>query len=114
MCLAQGHNTSDAGEARTRGPSVTRQALYNLSTVLPQLLYHFNCFSASSDLCRLLRTIANSLDPDQDLYAYINALFICVASPVIKISAQTVRQSGSFLDRVFFFFFFFFKVKFIF
>ena len=27
MCLAQGHN-ADAGEARTRGPSVSSQALY--------------------------------------------------------------------------------------
>ena len=28
MCLAQGPQRSDAGEARTRGPSVSSQALY--------------------------------------------------------------------------------------
>ena len=29
MCLAQGLQCSDAGEARTRGPSVSSQALYH-------------------------------------------------------------------------------------
>ena len=29
MCLAQGPQRSDAGEARTRGPSVSSQALYH-------------------------------------------------------------------------------------
>ena len=29
MCLAQGSQRSDAGEARTRGPSVSSQALYH-------------------------------------------------------------------------------------
>ena len=29
MCLAQGPQRSDAGEARTRGPLVLSQALYN-------------------------------------------------------------------------------------
>ena len=28
MCIAQGPQRSDAGEARTRGPSVSSQALY--------------------------------------------------------------------------------------
>ena len=31
MCLAQGPQRSDAGEARTRGPSVSSQALYHCS-----------------------------------------------------------------------------------
>ena len=35
MCLAQGTQRSDAGEARTRGPSVSSQALYHWATVLP-------------------------------------------------------------------------------
>ena len=29
MCFAQGPQRSDAGEARTRGPSVSTQALYH-------------------------------------------------------------------------------------
>ena len=36
MCLAQGPQRSDAGEARTRGPSVSSQALYHWATALPQ------------------------------------------------------------------------------
>ena len=36
MCLAQGPQRSDAGEARTRGPSVLSQALYHWATVLLQ------------------------------------------------------------------------------
>ena len=35
MCLAQGQQRSDAGEARTRNPSVSSQALYNWAIALP-------------------------------------------------------------------------------
>ena len=35
MCLAQGPQRSDAGEARTRYPSVSSQALYHRATALP-------------------------------------------------------------------------------
>ena len=35
MCLAQGPQRSDAGEARTRYPSVSSQALYHWATALP-------------------------------------------------------------------------------
>ena len=35
MRLAQGPQRSDAGEARTRGPSVSSQALYHWATALP-------------------------------------------------------------------------------
>ena len=35
MCLAQGPQHSDAGEAQTRGPSVSSQAVYHLATALP-------------------------------------------------------------------------------
>ena len=36
MCLAQGTQRSDAGEARTRSPSVSSQALYHWATALPR------------------------------------------------------------------------------
>ena len=36
MCLAQGPQRSDAGEARTRGPSVSSQTLYHWATALPK------------------------------------------------------------------------------
>ena len=35
MCLAQGPQRSDASEARTRGLSVSSQALYHWATALP-------------------------------------------------------------------------------
>ena len=35
MCLAQGPQRSDTGEARTRGTSVSSQALYHWATALP-------------------------------------------------------------------------------
>ena len=38
MCFAQGPQRSDAGEARTRGPSVSSQALYHWATALPNFL----------------------------------------------------------------------------
>ena len=41
MCLAQGPQRSDAGEARTRGPLVSSQALYQRATALPLLFFIF-------------------------------------------------------------------------
>ena len=38
MCLVQGPQRSDAGEARTRGPTVSSQALYHWATALPDRL----------------------------------------------------------------------------
>ena len=35
MCLAQGPQHSDTGEARARGPSVSSQAHYHWATALP-------------------------------------------------------------------------------
>ena len=37
MCLAQGPQRSDAGEARIGGPSVSSQALYHWATELPYM-----------------------------------------------------------------------------
>ena len=39
MCLAQGLQRSDAGEARTRGPSVSSQAPYHWATALPMSIF---------------------------------------------------------------------------
>ena len=38
MCLAQGPQRSDAGEARTRSLSVSSQAHYHWAIVLPQII----------------------------------------------------------------------------
>ena len=42
MCLAQGPQRSDAGEAPTRDPSVSSQALYHWATALPLQQYFFS------------------------------------------------------------------------
>ena len=39
MFFAQGPQRSDAGEARTRGPSISSQALYHWATALPMLSF---------------------------------------------------------------------------
>ena len=39
MCLAQGQQHSDSGEARTRGLSVSSQALYHWAIALPKKMY---------------------------------------------------------------------------
>ena len=48
MCLAQGPQRSDAGEAQTSGPSVSSQALYHWATALLSTEAIF--YSYSSDL----------------------------------------------------------------
>ena len=39
MCLAQGPQRSDAGEARAHGPAVSSQALYHWAIALPIKTY---------------------------------------------------------------------------
>ena len=41
MCLAQGPQRSDTGEAQTRCPLVKSQALYHWATALPTGKYDF-------------------------------------------------------------------------
>ena len=52
MCLAQGPRHSDTGEARTRGPSVSSQALYH--SQCPRLLK--KTMRRDARLCLTLRT----------------------------------------------------------
>ena len=53
MCLAQGPQHSDAGEARTRGPSVSNQALFHWATALPSSEYILIVYiiSVRFDIC---------------------------------------------------------------
>ena len=43
MCLAQGPQRSDAGEARTHGPWVSSQALYHWATALSGVSTAYSC-----------------------------------------------------------------------
>ena len=65
MCLAQGAQHSDAGEARTRGPSVLSQTLYTepLSSLNPGLIR--KTFTHEGWISQNLVRIANREDPDQ-------------------------------------------------
>ena len=55
MCLAQGPQRSDAGEARTRGPSVSSQALYHWATALPTLFAYGNMIRYDPTLADLTK-----------------------------------------------------------
>ena len=63
MYLAQGPQRSDAGEARTSGPSVSSQALYHLANALPlfPLIYlnrkPFKIVSAESDIIQFVKNV---------------------------------------------------------
>ena len=52
MCLAQGPHCSDAGEARTRGPSVSSQALYHWATALTAFSWirHIDCYVTTLEM----------------------------------------------------------------
>ena len=58
MCLAQGPQRSDAGEARTRSPSVSSQALHHWATAL----HPKNCHDIQ--YLDILSSFENSADPD--------------------------------------------------
>ena len=66
MCLAQGPQRSDAGEARTRNRSVSSQALYHWATALPASPWENqqnNPLYMGNPL--KLGTFTNSEDPDE-------------------------------------------------
>ena len=47
MCLAQGPQCSDKGEARTHNPSVSSQALYHQATTLPKVIISWQHYSTT-------------------------------------------------------------------
>ena len=49
MCLSQGPQRSDAGEAQTRCVSVLSQALYHQATAHPQLLIKTTIIKTTKD-----------------------------------------------------------------
>ena len=57
MCLAQGPQRSDAGEARTRGLSVSGQALYHRATALSCCMVHVGDLRLSRSIIRKSRFI---------------------------------------------------------
>ena len=58
MCLAQGPQHSDAGEAQTRGSSVSSQALYHWATALP-LSYIYGHTKIIRHLCVTKQQVDN-------------------------------------------------------
>ena len=95
MCLAQGLQRSDAGEARTRGPSVSSQALYHWATVLP--------FPKVKHLSSGTETNRYWEMPTCDHLKYkmdnpILTAFICMG---ISIKIQRVKESESCTNSIF-------------
>ena len=78
MCLAQGPKGSDAGEARTRDPSVSSQALYLRVTVLPTAC------------------LVNSEDPDKMLH--YAAFHLCLHCLLLK-TKLIFRERNSFFGE---------------
>ena len=81
MCLAQGPHRSDVGEARTRDPSVSSQALYHWATALPKSLqirwptptpsiYHMLLLGASKKTYWCLGYNATVLDADSRVWMF--------------------------------------------
>ena len=102
MCLAQGPQRSDAGEARTRGPSVSSQALYHWATALPTSTNkdQTNDFRLMTKThCVLRCTSFNSLPT--------NTVFWCLMQTVLThktwglIWIQTVWHSDGIPERIF-------------
>ena len=59
MCLAQEPQRSDADEARTRGLSVSSQALYHWATALPVLTGECFCKDCNIFLCTPCQSFTN-------------------------------------------------------
>ena len=60
MCLAQGPQRSDTGEARTRYPSVSSQALYHWATALPHKFVEINILTRVKMIEWKLRSIGRT------------------------------------------------------
>ena len=69
MCLAQGPQGSDAGEARTRYPSVSSQALYHWATALHSI-YLSNGYWANRNVHFLNYTAIYPAYPKTELSVY--------------------------------------------
>ena len=77
---------SDAGEARTRGPSVSSQALYHWATALP---FYYVCCIYSDALQTYLITEANTMNPDGAVWFG----FILFAIKATKLHKQMRQQT---------------------
>ena len=85
MCLAQGPQCSDAGEARTCGPSVSSHALYHCATTLPSCCifvcnvhYSFCVYTASTNsFCLCIVTLI--------------LLFICMQCPRFFLCIYSIK-----------------------
>ena len=75
MCLAQGPQRSDAGEARTPDPSVSSQALYHLSHCAP-----FDAKKISSVACGFSPIKIHFSDYTKSLIGRIHEVYVVVFS----------------------------------
>ena len=69
MCLAQGPQHSHADEARTRGPSVSSQALFHSATAVPHVDVRGECLSIFLiTSCEIALQAHFSVDADTSMY----------------------------------------------
>ena len=86
MCLAQGLQRSDAGEARNRGPLVLSQSLYHWATALPcvSMLYVYILYKM---LCIALRCSVNT--------CYFQKVSFFFRNPLLQEICACVRMSNN-------------------
>ena len=93
MCLAQRHN-SEAGEARTRDPSVSSEALYHRATVLPEWEVKHKLKQKEILTLVLLKSnishLGNSADPDQ----LVSDEAICSEATVFHAACKCMLITG--------------------
>ena len=61
MCLAQGPQRSDAGEARTRRPSLSSQALYHWATALTEIGLNVLFLISGAENKEIIKTTSHPL-----------------------------------------------------
>ena len=71
MCLAQGPQPSDTGEARTRGLLVSSQAFYHRATALP------NCICKIGHTCLIFFSVSNKYLLVETVNKYLLIIELC-------------------------------------
>ena len=96
MCLAQGLQCSDPGKAQTRGPSVSRQALYQWATGLP-VFYSKTVLSGHSqiDKTKILMTNGSLMK--------VESIQTCIKQSLVLKTNFGLFKSGGFRQVLLYF-----------
>ena len=101
MCLAQEPQRSDAGEARTRGPSFSSQALYHGATALPQILMkcHILCSISSGSSLFARVKVQNFKKPELSNFKTLNLLYAYKVLTISSLNGQLPKDEQKINQR---------------